>query len=1781
MSTTVATIVLQLALSVALSVLAMALMRPEEPEGGIKTEVSQSGEDTSAKIMCGYYATAGCHAAVPYTTDLADPNALLTYVLALSDVPVTEIMDDIIVDGRNYKITSTANEYGNFLDGAIGEYGHVIRYDGTQTTADPHLVSRLGSYPARPWGNTAILSGVAYAIDQFTYNEEKFSGIPSVKHVVKGIKLYDPRKDSTNGGTGTHRYDNQSTWQFSDNPVVLIYNLLRGIPIPGGSIYGVGVSADAFVNAKWFAAMNICDEPGTQSTSADWRDDTKRYRCGYEIDMSQEPLSVIDDLLLACGGMIAEQGGTYYISLVPSAPVASITDDDIIVTEPVESQPFQPLTDCVNTIRATYPNPRKLWETEDAKPYSKTEWKTEDQGLELVADVKLSAVPFPRQVRRLMREMGSDHRRRRVHTITLPPKYMFLNIFDQITWTSPERYYENKLFEIQGITISPDTLNLVVNLRERDPADYDLDAVSDALIPVVPDVTPVVPSISGVFGFDFSAISLRDSSSVARKPALKITWGVPNTWRALAYEIKDANGTIVKSDSTSATGGGQIVVSDGVLPNQTYQCRVKVNERSIVTEWSAWKSITTPDVRISPADISTATWDQISATAAASGITTVSALPSTGTLNQIVLLSTNWTLYRWNGSAWTTTLYAGISPGSLTSSAFASSIEPVSIVNGSTVPTTKTTNMIFLTGTGKMYRWNGSAYVASVPAADISGTLSAAQISSLAASQITGQLTSDQIASITAAQLTGTITAPQIANGAVTDAKIAGLAASKITGQLTAPQIAAVNAAVITGTITAPQIAPGAVTDDKIAELTAAKITGQLTSAQIASIDAAKLTGTITAPQIANGAVTDAKIAGLAASKITGQLTASQVAAVNAAVIAGQITNTQIGDDAISTRNLAAACITAGELAANSVTAAQIAANSITSAAIQAGAVTTSRLAANSVTAAQIAAGTITTGELAANCVTTAQIAAGSVTAVELAAGAVTTSRLAANSVTAAQIAAGAVTADQISAGAISARHMIVGDLTNLVPNGSNSEFAANVNDYWIKSPAADISYQTLADASNLYVVSVYKSNIAETAQATGVQYIPVTAGDKYYASIKYRGNASASAGAYLALMWYDATKTFLTSSFPVGNTPITTAWQTLGSEVVVPPGACFVRVKLYNHSTNTSASTVYFDCVNLRRKNGGELVVDGSITANQIASGTITTANLSANCVTTAQIAAGSVTAVELAAGAVTTSRLAANSVTAAQIAAGTITSAEIAAGAINASRIAAGTITAAQIAAGTITAGELAANSVTTTQIAAGSVTAVELAAGAVTTSRLAANCVTAAQIAAGTITSAEIAAGAINASRIAAGAITATALAANSVTTNALATNSVTSDQIAANSIIAGKIAAGAVGADQIAANEVAAKLVSIVDFENYLTDGKILDATQWTLGADTVLSTNLTNSATFGFANGGYIYWTMPATGATGLFNFASAKQFYVNAGTEYAVIVNARRRVANVGGFRVRVQYYDASNTSISTYDAINVNELSLTVTKLTGSFVPPAGTVSARISFLSQRTGTDAGAQIMIGDAAVRRKNGGELVVDGSITANHVSAGAITTNAIAAGAVTATQIAAGSIAANSAIIASGAIGSAQIADAAITTAKIANLSVDTLQIADYAVTIPVSSYAAAQLTFGGETEISSLVIDRIAGRPTTIQVSCLLSCDANVNYPTADGLITLYRNGTAIYAGSGLAIQYIFNAVSFFYVDNNTAGGTTTYTVTMRRGIYGVSSLFVKNRAMLATISKK
>ncbi|MDZ4094526.1 MAG: phage tail protein, partial [Paracoccaceae bacterium] len=455
--------------SVALSAL-LGNSVPKARDPGITTPVTQTGGTNPVSFVLGTYATSGSAVSPPMSHGKAGktPNAYLTYVVDLGDAP-SPALDGLIIDGEFVTIGTVAHpDYGLPLTGRFTDFGWVKYYDGTQTAADPMLLAKYGTYPNRPWLADMIGRGVPYVILTFRYNLEVYSAFPTAREVSVGKTFYDPRLDSTVGGAGTHRWANEASWSISNNPAVQIYNILRGIRLIDGTVWGGGAGADDLPLSNWFAAMNSCDF----AVALQGGGTEPRFRSGLEVSLDQRPADVVAELLKACAGKIVEAGGYWKIRVGgPGLPVYFFTDDDVLVTEPQELVPFSGLDGVINAVHASYPEPASIWEPKEAPARTNAAYEAQDQGQRRPIDLSLPAAPYKRQVQRLMRIKLEEGRKFLRHTLTLTPDAAILEPLDVVSWTSAMNGYAAKLFEVADIADDLMTLNQGVNLLEVDPAD--------------------------------------------------------------------------------------------------------------------------------------------------------------------------------------------------------------------------------------------------------------------------------------------------------------------------------------------------------------------------------------------------------------------------------------------------------------------------------------------------------------------------------------------------------------------------------------------------------------------------------------------------------------------------------------------------------------------------------------------------------------------------------------------------------------------------------------------------------------------------------------------------------------------------------------------------------------------------------------------------------------------------------------------------------------------------------------------------------------------------------------------------------------------------------------------------------------------------------------------------------------------------------------------------------------------------------------------------------------
>lgn len=544
---------------------------------------------------------------------------------------------------------------------------------------------------------------------------------------------------------------------------------------------------------------------------------------------------------------------------------------------------------------------------------------------------------------------------------------------------------------------------------------------------------------------------------------------------------------------------------------------------------------------------------------------------------------------------------------------FANGIEPVALVQ--VLPAVRATATVFNTSDGKLYRWSGGAYVATVPTTDLVGQVGAGQIADAAVTTTKFAAGLRPVEIVSALPTTGNFEGRTVY--LTTDDKLYRHDGST--------WLSSVSATDITGALVAAQIADGAVTAIKttIAAINAA--TGGLNAN---TVDAAQLvTNAVSALKIAAGAVTAVKTAIAAIDPSTGNLTANSV--------------------------------TATQIAAGAVTAAKIAADTITANEIAANAIGVNELAAGAVTTGKLAAGAVTTVALAAGAVTANEIAAGTITGAKIAAGAIGTNELAANSVTVGKIAAGAVTASQVAANAITTDKLLVtgaGAALNDDP-GCQDPTAWQYGDHGAAAVQTTVS-------DGVFGNRTWRSPTGNGASVDS-RAVPVSSGKVYRVSCYARRTSDSTGGLFLRLVDQTGAQVLL----GIESVDPGTAWQKIAA-TYTPSGVKSARVRVI---LNWIGSPGWMEATDIRIEEmaGADLIVNGAITTQKLAAGAVTANEIAANTITGSKIAANTITGSNMVAGSIGTNELAANSITAGKIQAGAVTTAQVAAGAITTDKL------------------------------------------------------------------------------------------------------------------------------------------------------------------------------------------------------------------------------------------------------------------------------------------------------------------------------------------------------------------------------------------------------------------------------------------------------------------------------------------------------------------------------
>lgn len=440
---------------------------------------------------------------VIYYTTTGDKNKDLWFVVAVAGHQVESITDVWLENERipDSSINPTTGAVsGTRFDGKL----RIWRHSGSSAqTANSYLTAATSEWTSAHRG-----SGVAYAIIHMVYDSETYAnGAPqNFFFLVRGRRVYDPRLDSTNGGSGPHRLTDATTWEWSANPALCMADYMTG-----GSIWydvatpdprlGVRIPSSRIDWASVAAAANECDESVSVPSGSQ-----ARYQIGA-LFTSDEPHEQILDAIAdtMAGPLPVFWGGRYRIYAGQyHTPTDTITDGDLA------QQGYQ-ITGCAdwksryNAVIAEYTDAARDWQQVECRMRTSASYETED-GRRIVQSIVLRGVTNEYRAQRIAYQKLLASRSQVTLQATLGLNGLRLRPWQTVNVTLTEEGWTNKTFRIVAMTLNTADRTVSITAVEEsssqwaDPGSYD-DPATGASVAVF--VAPDDPS-------GFTAVGTRD-----------------------------------------------------------------------------------------------------------------------------------------------------------------------------------------------------------------------------------------------------------------------------------------------------------------------------------------------------------------------------------------------------------------------------------------------------------------------------------------------------------------------------------------------------------------------------------------------------------------------------------------------------------------------------------------------------------------------------------------------------------------------------------------------------------------------------------------------------------------------------------------------------------------------------------------------------------------------------------------------------------------------------------------------------------------------------------------------------------------------------------------------------------------------------------------------------------------------------------------------------------------------------------------------------------------------
>jgi hypothetical protein len=451
------------------------------------------------------------------------------------------------------------------------------------------------------WTTNHKLSGLAYLAIRLKWNQDAFSGIPEIRVTLKGKKIYDPRLDSTKGGSGSHRQDTASTWAYSKNSSLILLDYLRN------ARYGKGLPNSAFeTNYDSFkTSANTCETQVTPYTSAT---DINLFETHAVLDSEKKVIDNVRELLVPMRAIFNYTQGKYKVIIEGTGSSQLLLTKDNVVSE-VKLQ-GENKSEKYNRVVGTFTNPSKDYQSDTVSypPYDDSALAVEDRFATMLSadndtilerSFDMIHVTSPYQAEEICENILKRSRNCLKAEVTITSEGLNLAIGDIVTATYDTAGFSAKPFRVMSLSINADS---TVNLGLEEHQDNFYTWESKSQVPTIADTVlpnPFSVSAPASVSLDDQLIEYSDGVVIT---ALDVTIGAsPDSfvdYYQVEYKLSTATDYIIHGQGKGLT---QRILN--VVDGSLYNVRVKAFNTLGVSSTYTSASRTIVGGLLPPADV--------------------------------------------------------------------------------------------------------------------------------------------------------------------------------------------------------------------------------------------------------------------------------------------------------------------------------------------------------------------------------------------------------------------------------------------------------------------------------------------------------------------------------------------------------------------------------------------------------------------------------------------------------------------------------------------------------------------------------------------------------------------------------------------------------------------------------------------------------------------------------------------------------------------------------------------------------------------------------------------------------------------------------------------------------------------------------------------------------------------------------------------------------------------------------------------------------------------------